>query len=168
MKLRTRIGRRIASALPSRVEMLVGSPAWGAAMALSMFAALGRANGWIDGHIPGLLAIYFIGAALAFSPAIFVARLLSDGRHAEPRFAAVFVCLSIATISFTALAYALQHLRYDIGWADLASGPLGLLFLALSFVGAGAEFAALGIRLYVPEGLAALVVASLWLARRRR
>jgi hypothetical protein len=147
---------------------MIGSLLWGVAMALSMLAALGRANAWIDGRIVGLLLIYFVGAALAFTPAVLVTYRLADGRRADTRFAAAFVCLAVATIGITSLIYALDHLGSDLGWADLAAGLVGVFHAAVSIAVAEAEFAALGVRLYVPEGLVVLAIASLWLARRRR
>ncbi|TIT15450.1 MAG: hypothetical protein E5W86_25320, partial [Mesorhizobium sp.] len=60
--------------------------------------------------------IYAAGGALAFPVGLFLARLVSRGRHWEVAFAAAFVALLVATLAFTGGLFALQYRSYYAEW----------------------------------------------------
>ena len=125
-----------------------------------------RLNG---GHAPALFGLYFSGGVigLASRPAPhWLLQLSPDAR--KTRFAAAFLLLSCGTFGATALLFALQYRMFYAQW----HAPFGTVIWAFQFVFTSAsavyQFTALGSRHYFPFGVALLVAASLWLARRNR
>lgn len=112
--------------------------------------------------------LYAAGGALAFPVGLFLARLVSRGRHWEVAFAAAFVCLLAATIAFTGGLFALQYRSYYAEWHAPAFTITWAFELVFTGLTALYQFVVLGIRLYFPLGFAALAVASVWFARQRR
>ncbi|RJT37619.1 hypothetical protein D3227_17715 [Mesorhizobium waimense] len=112
--------------------------------------------------------LYAAGGALAFPVGLFLARLVSQGRHWEVALAAAFVCLLAATLAFTGGLFALQYRSYYAEWHAPAFTITWAFELVFTGLTALYQFVVLGIRLYFPLGFAALAVASVWFARRRR
>lgn len=115
-----------------------------------------------------LAVLFAMGAALAFAPALFAARLLALGRGGEVGFAAGFTCLLASTIGFTGILFGLQYRLYYAHWHEPLTTHLGLIEFAFTIAAAGYQFLVLGVRLYFPLGFAALLLASLWFARQMR
>lgn len=168
LPIRRPIAARMATALPSVAEALFGGVVWGTAMSASAYVGLGRVNGRIDGHLPGILVLFFIGGALALPLAAFAIRLVAMRKHVAVRLAAALTLLPIATIGMTALLFALDNARFYVGWTDLISGPFGLFEILITVAVSLAAFVVLGVRLFFPFGLLALIVGSAWLVRRVR
>lgn len=155
------------TALPSLGVGLAGSVLWAAFAGGSAFLNIQH---WeTAGHQAGVTALFAVGGLLAFAPALFVARIVSGRRtDAAGRFAAMFLSLALATIGITALLFGLEYRTYYAEWhAETFSYVWGLQ-LFFTMANALYQFAVIGMRLYVPIGLAALFLFSLWFARAAR
>lgn len=159
---------RAAAALPPVSEILVGGLLWGAGMSASAYVALGRINDRIDGHLPAILLLFFLGGAAALPLAAFAARLLVTGVGWTVKLLACFALLAVSTVGMTAALFAMDNARFYVGWTDLIAGPFTLFEISITIIVAIAAFIVLGVRLFLPVGLAVLVVGSLWLAARIR
>lgn len=142
-----------------------GALLWALAMSVS---ALLNISHWVDDTKKAVVVLVFLaGAILAFPPALFLARLAA-GKNAGQRFAAAFLALGCSTAAVTASLFAVQHhaafAARHAGSMAHGSGEAMLFSLAAGFY----QFAALGLRLYEPVGLAALFAYALWFAARAR
>ena len=73
--------------------------------------------GWETPAKIRLISLLFaVGAAIAFPFGLFLARLVSLGRHWEVALAAGLVCLAASTIGITAGLFALQYRSYYAEW----------------------------------------------------
>lgn len=144
-----------------------GSLVWATAMAAVLFLDLGRINGRIDGHLGVLLVIYAAGGAIAFPVSALLTRRAAGTRHPLARLLAAFVILGLVTIAATALVYLLRDLVLIVHPGDVVR-PHVLFDRTLDLAFTLAEFCVLGIRLYFPYGLAALLPGAAWLAWRGR
>jgi hypothetical protein len=115
-----------------------------------------------------LAAMFACGGALAFAPALFLARLLSLGRGGEVAFAAAFACLLTSTIGFTSALFGFQYRLYYSDWHEPVTTSLGLNEFVFTVASGVYQFLVLGMRLYFPFGFVALLLASLWFARHVR
>ena len=156
-----RLAARFAIAVPPWRVALSGALLWGLAMGASALAALFLDRWETPELIRANVVLFALGGAVAFPPALYVARLLAAGARAESAFAALFICLATATIGFTALFFALYYRSYYAQWH---AEPL-TRFWAIQFIhtvaGAVYQFAVLGLRLYFPLGFFALFAGSL-------
>ena len=117
----------------------------------------------------GFVSLLFAaGGALAFPAGLFMARLVSLGRHWEVALAAAFVCLLVSTIGFTGGLFALQYRSYYAEWHAPAFTVMWAFEFVSTVVPALYQFVVLGIRLYFPLGFIALAAASVWFARQQR
>ncbi|TGQ48119.1 hypothetical protein EN859_002020 [Mesorhizobium sp. M00.F.Ca.ET.216.01.1.1] len=154
--------------MPSLGVALSGTLLWGVAMGASALLNLLLDDWETAAKIRFVSLLYAAGGALAFPVGLFLARIVSLGRHWELALAAAFVCLLVATIGFTGGLFALQYRSYYAGW----HAPALTITWAFEFVYTVAtafyQFVVLGIRLYFPLGFIALAVASVWFARKQR
>ncbi len=147
---------------------LAGAPLWGAAMALSALSGLYLRLRLETGHLPLVLALFFAGGLLGWAVSLPLLRPFMRRWRAERRFAAVLLVLTCATILATAGLFALQYRIFYAQWhADFGSRIWMYQFLFTS-AGAVYQFLVMGLRLYLPVGLALLLAVSLFLARRMR
>jgi hypothetical protein len=165
---RSRIRNRVRRALPPLGTALFGALLWAVAMGASALVNLLLDDWETPAKIRFVSLLFAAGGALAFPVGLFLARLVSLGRHREVAFAAAFVCLLAATIGFTGGLFALQYRSYYAEW----HAPAFTLMWAFEFVFTGLtalyQFVVLGIRLYFPIGFIALFVAGIWFARQQR
>ncbi len=160
------LAQRMRHSLPGLRETLLGAPLWGLVMALSALLALYLRNGAETSHLTSILLLFFSGGLIAWPFALFLGRFGAIGRGRETRFAAFFLCLTVCTIAFTAILFALEYRIFYARWhAPFGTGTWVYQF---TFTSASAiyQFVVMGIRLYLPLGFAALGLASLWLAAR--
>ena len=159
---------RLAGAIPSRSDLLIGAPCWGIEMALSALVALYLRNRLETSHLPTLILLYGFGGMLSWPFMLPFARFFAQGRRVETRFAAFFVALAGGTVAMTAFLFAMDYRIFYSRWHD----PFGTVVWAYQFVFTGAnavyQFAVLGLDLFLPAGLACLIVTSLFLAKRMR
>lgn len=126
-------------------------------------------RGWeTPSKIQSVALLFAIGGGLGFPIGLFLARFFSMGKRVETAFAAAFLGFSIATIAATATAYALIYRSYYAAWHAEPFSLTWAFQLAFTTIGAVAQFGVLGLRLYFPIGFAALLFASLWIARKPR
>jgi hypothetical protein len=159
---------RIRQASPSWRVGTAGAVLWAAAMAASAATNLTLA-GWGTGrHVATVALVFALGAAAAFPFGFAAANLLAGKRHPEARFAAALLCFTAATLGITAGFYALDYRQYYANWHAEPLSAVWLIQLAFTTAGALVQFAVTGVRLYFPIGFLALLLVSLWFARRAR
>ncbi|WP_312362056.1 hypothetical protein [Ensifer sp.] len=156
---------RFVRAFPSASEIVFGTPVWGLAMVVSAWFALVLRESALTFHLVELLVMYGIGGMLAWPLAVFLARFATLGRPGETRFAAYLLCLSLGTIAFTALLFALDYRVFYARWHAHTGTRTWFYQFGFTSLVAFYQFLVLGVRLYLPFGGAVLVAASLWLAR---
>lgn len=162
------IGRHLLHALPSPLPTALGSFGWGAAMALSAAFALEWRIGSQTSHWSMLILVYFLGGAIAWPFALYAMRVAAIRRRAEVRFAAAFLALTLGTIGFTAVIFAIIYRNFYAEWHGEFFSRLWFVQLAFTSATAIYQFAVIGLRLYLPLGLVMLFAASLWQARTMR
>ncbi|MCA1442396.1 hypothetical protein I6F07_19685 [Ensifer sp. IC4062] len=156
---------RLVRSLPKRRETLIGAPAWALAMAISAWLALWLRGNEADFHLRDILLLYAIGGLLSWPLSLFAARYAAHGRAVETRFAAFLLCLIAGTAGTTACLFAFDYRIFYAQWHAAAGTRTWLFQFLFTSLAALYQFLVLGVRLYLPLGLAALVVASLWFAR---
>lgn len=135
-------------------------------MALSALFGIWLLTWNTPNRIENVAKLFALGALLAFPVALYIARLLAGKRGPEVRFAACFVALIMATVTVTALVFAFDYRGYYAEWHDNEVSVRLAFEITFTTLSAMYQFAVLGVRLYVPIGFAALLLASLWFARR--
>lgn len=159
---------RLQAAVPSRREILLGTPLWGALMTVSMLSTLYMRNGLLTSHLSSLVVVYFAGGMIGWTFALPAARYLAHHRPVETRFAAFFLALSSATLAATAFLFAMDYRWFYARW----HAPFGTITWMFQFVFTSAsatyQFAILGFGLFLPLGLACLAIVSLRLAKASR
>ncbi|WP_376741447.1 hypothetical protein [Sinorhizobium psoraleae] len=156
---------RFVRSRPKTREVLIGAPGWALAMAISAWLALWLRGTEVAFHLTDILLLYSLGGLLAWPPSLFAARFSAHGRAVETRFAAFLLCLIAGTVGTTACLFAFDYRIFYAQWhADTGTRTWLLQFLFTSLA-ALYQFLVLGVRLYLPLGIVALVAASLWLAR---
>ncbi|MFD2343172.1 hypothetical protein [Sinorhizobium terangae] len=156
---------RLVLSLPKRQEVLIGTPAWALAMAISAWLALWLRGNEADFHLRDVLSLYALGGLLAWPLSLFAARFAAQGRTVETRFSAFLLCLVAGTVGTTACLFAFDYRIFYAQWHATTGTRTWLFQFLFTFLAALYQFLVLGVRLYLPLGLAALVAASLWLAR---
>ncbi len=143
-----------------------GSLCWGLAMCASAAFTLWNRTGWHSAELAQVMLLYFLGGALAFLPALFLARFVGLDRPFGARFAAHFLALSIATVGLTAFLFALDYRTYYAQWHGHDLSLLWAFQFVFTVLAAVYQFAVVGLGLYLPLGGLALVAASIMLAAR--
>ncbi|MER9074725.1 hypothetical protein NKH80_18225 [Mesorhizobium sp. M0904] len=166
--MRYRTLHRLRRALPSLRTAFAGALLWAMAMGASALLNLLQYNWETPAKIRFVSLLYAAGGALAFPIGLFLARLVSLGRHWEIALAAAFVCLLAATIVFTGGLFGLQYRSYYVQWHAPAFTITWVFQFVFTMLTALYQFVVLGIRLYFPLGFIALAVASVWFARQQR
>lgn len=158
----------IRRALPGWRRAFFGALLWAVTMGASALVNL-LLDAWVTPAKIRTVALLFAGGgALAFPVGLFLARLVSLGRHWQVALAAGFVCLLAATLAFTGGLFALQYRSYYAEWHAPAFSLTWTFQLVFTMLTALYQFVVLGIRLYFPLGFIALAAASIWFARQRR
>lgn len=157
-------------ALPGWPLALAGSPAWACLMAASAIAYLWYREWQLDIAWQRIAILYFLGGLAAFAPALTTLRWLDRRRRftGTQRFAAAFVVLAAFTIAATAFLFSQYFRQYFAQWHRDTFSFYG--FLEFGFTSAAAVYYFLvgGLRQYLPLGLPALILISLWWARKPR
>ncbi|MFC6487632.1 hypothetical protein, partial [Nitratireductor sp. GCM10026969] len=110
---------------------------------------------------------FALGALIAFPAALFFARPAARGGGRFRRFLIFLLLLGFATLGATGLVFALQSVLDAASWHGHSVHLVGIWLFYTVLVGLY-EFAVIGVRLYFPYGLAALLAFSLWFALRPR
>ncbi|MER9923391.1 hypothetical protein NKJ84_10605 [Mesorhizobium sp. M0048] len=166
--MRYRALHRLRRALPSLRTAFAGALLWAMAMGGSALLNLLQYDWETPAKIRFVSLLYAAGGALAFPIGLFLARLVSLGRHWEIALAAAFVCLLAATIVVTGGLFGLQYRSYYVQWHAPAFTITWVFQFVFTMLTALYQSVVLGIRLYFPLGFIALAVASVWFARQQR
>lgn len=150
-------------------RVAIGACLWAAAMAASAAASLTWQRDWaLDGQARLLIGFFAGGGLLAYPTALMLLnRFLPHSWQPTRRFAAAFILLGAATVGLTALLFALQFRTYYAQWHDEPGTKRFLFETVFTILSACYQFLVLGLRIYIPFGLAALVAASIAFAQRR-
>ncbi|RST86328.1 hypothetical protein EJC49_11185 [Aquibium carbonis] len=160
-------GRPDRNRLKAALWLLAGSLAW--ALAIGASAALSLLwREWQNRDAQAfVVALFGAGAFLAYAPATIIAKYLG-GKRAETRFAATMVLLAGATIALTAVFFGYWYRLYYARWHEPAFSIGWTFQYVFTMAAAFYHFLVLGLRMYLPLGLAALLAFSLMQARQRR
>lgn len=160
--------QRLAYALPSKPVALAGPVVWGAAMAVSCGIGLYlRHRGQTD-HFGQIVLYYFVGAFIAFIPALTLARFLSFSKPVTSRFCAVALCLCLVTYGITALLFAVQYRIFYAQWHEPFLTRIWFFQQVFTTLGAIYQFTIIGLWLYFPVGILSLFITSFILSLRMR
>ncbi len=149
-------------------QAVLGALCWGLAMTASLWVGLQMQVGGFTAHRAALAGLYFGGGVLSFPIALIAVRQMFSKRPPETRFAASFVLLTSTTLALTAVLSALIYLNLYADWRGDRLSYGWLVHLAYSGASSLYQFAVVGTRLYLPLGIVALLVASVWMARHSR
>ncbi|MCB1382286.1 MAG: hypothetical protein KDJ73_05030 [Notoacmeibacter sp.] len=160
----------LRAALPGWRLTLAGSLAWAAAMALSAWIGLAMRQWALPVHRETVIAVFFCGGLAAFVPALWLAGTLRHwfGFAASQRFASNFIALSVLTIGLTAFIHSQIFRHYFSQWHEPPGSKIWILQTVFTTAAAIYHFLVMGLTLFLPVGMPALLAASLWAARRER
>jgi len=148
-------------------RLLAGTLAWAVAMGASSALSLSGRDWQSDDARFSVVILFGLGALVAYAPATIIAQHLG-GRRAETRFAAHMVLLAGATIGLTAFFFGYWYRLYYARWHEPAFSIGWTFQYVFTLAAAFYHFLVLGLRMYMPLGLAALLAFSLYHAGRRR
>jgi hypothetical protein len=151
--------------LPSLGVTLAGTAGWVLVMVASASLSVWMRGWQTPEKYQAIALLYALGAALGFPIALYLARFVSAGRSAEAAFAAMFLALSLSTLGITALLFALDYRSYYASWHEEFGTITRVFQLVFTTAAAVVQFAVLGVMMFLPLGLAALFIVSLWFAR---
>jgi hypothetical protein len=158
---------RVGGRLRSASYLLAGALLWALAIGASSALALLQRDWQSNESQVRVVLLFGLGALLAFAPATVFARCLG-GARVETRFAASMVLLAATTIGLTAVLFAFWYRLYYAQWHEPAL-TIGWIFqYVFTMAAACYHFLVLGLRMYLPLGLPALLAFSLLHAGRRR
>ncbi len=153
------------SSRPSIGETLGGMFVWGVATGFCMLADYIIWRHMLPPDPMRLVVIFAIGSGAAAPVALWGVKTLGrNNKHTA--FAASFVLLGLGTIVLTALTFAFDFWWYFSQWHGDIFSKLWLNQFFFTFASAIYQFLVSGLRLYLPFGLVALVIASLWASWR--
>lgn len=150
------------------LQFAAGAALWGALMALSAAVSLIWLDWRTDEQIRAVSTIFGLGGVVGYLLARIGFRLAIATQRIEARFAAHLFTLAAGTIGATATLYAMHHRVYFAQWHAPFPSVDWTLQLIFTILGAFYQFAALGLRLYLPVGVPALIVFALCLTARAR
>lgn len=159
-----RMGQRLHDTIPSPSAVLFGSAAWGIVMAASVTLSFWIDNGLLIANLLGLIAVYFYGGSLAFTPGIWLAVFLFGRSGTAMKFIGSTIVMLLATHTMTAGIFALQ---YRVFYAHWHAPFLSIVwFFQLGFTSAGAvfTFTVSSLHYYWPFSCLAFVAFGLWFA----
>lgn len=118
----------------------------------------------IQAQVISIAAIYFGGGLLAFVPTLFVVNFLAP-RPGIARIVVMGVLLSLATIIMTSGVMALVFRSYFSQWHAPFLTRSWMWQQLFTVAGAVYQYLVIGLRFYMPVGIMALILASLWANR---
>jgi hypothetical protein len=153
------------SSRPSMAETTGATLVWGVAIPLCLLADHLIWRHMLPPDPMRLMVIFAIGSAFAAPLALWAARIIGRS-NTYTAFASSFVALGVGTIGLTALTFAFDFWWYFSQWHGETFSKLWANQFIFTFASAIYQFMVSGIRLYLPFGLVALVIASMWASRR--
>lgn len=147
---------------PLRKRVLVGSIIWATIMAASSAIVLYLWHWQSVEQLRLLSALYFAGGLMAWPTALYLLDRTRPHRSAETAFAAALIVFSLSTIGITLLLFILE---FRLNHASFQPDELFQTKTLWSIATTIFQFAVIGMRLYLPFGLVALLAASWWYTR---
>ena len=150
---------------PSWRDALFVSASWGVTMPLCILADCFLWRHMLPLQALRIAVIFALGAAIAAPLALWGAKIIAH-KNTRSAFAAMFFLLSIGTLGLTAVIFALDFWSYFSQWHGTIFSKLWANQFFFTVASAVYQFLVSGVRLYLPFGLIALVVASMWASLR--
>jgi hypothetical protein len=157
--------RHVWNSRPSFFETAETALIWGAVVPFCMLADYFLWRHMAPPSASRVAIIFGLGAAFAAPVAFWLAKIIGQ-KNINSAFAATFVLLSIGTLGLTALIFAFDFWLYFSQWHGEVFSGLWTNQFVFTFASAIYQFLVSGLRLYLPFGLIALVLASMWASRR--
>lgn len=145
--------------------MLVGGILWGLAMVASMLVYQWQHFGLNTFHLASLCRFYFAGGFLGWTVSLPIARWIGRRRSRETRLAACMLGLTLGTLGFTALVFAIEYRSFYARWHDPVFTVTWGIQLIATTLGACYQFLVLGLPQYLPIAFPLLLVVSFALAK---
>jgi hypothetical protein len=159
-----KLWRHVWQSRPSWKEAFFSMLFWSVATVACVLADYFLLRHFLPPATLRIILIFAVGAALAAPLALWCARVFAR-KNQRSCFAAMFVFLSLSTVSFTAFLFSMDFYFYFAHWHGEPFSKLWLIQFAFTFASAIYQFLVSGLRLYLPFGLIAQVVASIWASR---
>ncbi len=157
--------RYVWLACPSKIEALMIAILWGVTMPICFLADYVLWRHMLPPETSRIAVMVSIGAAVAGPIAWWCTKIITR-KHANSAFATMFVLLSMGTLGLTTLIFAFEFWLYFSQWHGAIFSRLWTIQLGFTFASAIYQFLVSGLRLYLPFGLIALVIASMWASHR--
>lgn len=141
---------------------------WASVMGFSAAVALYLRTEWITGHLAAVVAIATAGGAIAYAPSLVVLRLVATNGRPVFCFVSALLLFGTVTVGTTAMLYALVYRQFFAAWHGDTFTVLWLYQFVFTVLTALYQFAVLGLALYWPVGVVALVALAVHEARRAR
>ncbi len=148
-------------------RLMLLSCLWAAAMMLSAAISLYMLERVVERKSELLVTFFGLGGLIAFLIVTLLFRWVPGRWRKGQRFAAAFIGLSLATIGITALIFALHFRAYFAEWHDDHLSIRLAFETTFTIAAAIYQFLVLGLRLYLPLAVIALLGASWAFATKR-
>lgn len=149
------------------IRLAIEAAVWGVMMMVSALAALLLERGrGLNAQTAQILAIYFVGACIAYAFARLFLHFANRNLAMPWRFLLALFVLAGLTLGATAGILALDYRAYYAEWHDSFLSVTWFYQQAYTVLGSTYQYLVIGTRLYWPLGPVFLVLTSWWLARR--
>ncbi|MEM8542078.1 MAG: hypothetical protein AAGF25_14075 [Pseudomonadota bacterium] len=155
----------LVRALPPFGALILPTAFWALACFVAGIFALVFARGWV--LAPQSLyvgSIYGLGAMLSVWPSVYLTRMFIRRRSAW-RIVFLMLFLLVFTLFITASIFALEYRLYFTQWHGEPFSKIWIWQQAFTSGAAVYTYIVLGLRLYIPAAVIALIVTSWWLNR---
>jgi hypothetical protein len=156
---------RIANAAPAPLTVLLGSPGFGALMALVATLDLYDRNQFLMPQWPAVLVMFFLGGALGFPPALWLSRLALGRRQPIARTMGATIVIALATHLALAALFALEYRFYYAHWHAPAFTIIWGFQFAFTTLSAAYQFTVISFSIYGWPGAAIFLGFGLWFGR---
>ncbi|WP_137158135.1 hypothetical protein [Rhizobium sp. FKL33] len=156
---------RLAETAPSPLTVLCGSILFGALMALVATLDLYDRNQFLMPQWPAVLAMFFLGGALGFTPALWLSRLLFGSREAIARTMGATIVIALSTHLAIAALFALEYRFYYAHWHAPAFTLIWGFQFAFTTLSAAYQFTVISFSIYGIPGTAIFLGFGLWFGR---
>ena len=157
--------RHVWHSRPSWKEAVFSAVMWAALMTLCVLADYYLWRHMLPPSTARIAMIFALGAGAAAPICLWLARIMAR-KNTNSTFAVMFILLAIGTIGLTALIFAFDFWLYFSQWHGATFSGLWANQFFFTFASAVYQFLVSGLRLYLPFGFLALIIASLWTSRR--
>ena len=160
-----RLLQHIWRSRPSLLELFSAAIIWGAVIPFCILADYLLWRHMLPPAVVQVSAIFAIGAFFSAPVSLWLTKICVRPTLIA-NFALSFFLLGAGTIGLSALVFAFDFWLYFAQWHSEPFSKLWANQLVFTFASAIYQFLVSGLRLYLPFGLIALVMASLWASKR--